>query len=101
MLFEAVPDAMLLADSDSRYVDANPAACKLLQRSRDELLRMRVGDVTPAGVDVDGLWREFLSRGEMRGEYILQRPDGSTVDVEFHATANVLPGRHLSLGSPL
>jgi PAS domain S-box-containing protein len=97
VLFEAVPDAMLLADSDSRYVDANPAACQLLQRSLDELLSMRVADVTPAGVDVDALWREFLSRGEMGGEYTLQRPDGSAVEVEFHATANVLPGRHLSI----
>jgi PAS domain S-box-containing protein len=96
-LFDAVPDAMLLADDDSRYVDANPAACRLLQRPLNELLGMRVGDVTPAGVDVDALWREFLTRGELRGEYVLQRPDRSTVDVEFHATANVLPGRHLSV----
>ena len=28
-LFERAPDAILLADDEARYVDANPAACEL------------------------------------------------------------------------
>lgn len=39
----------------------------------------------------------FLRHGESGGEYTLLRCDGTTVDVEFQATANVVPGRHLSV----
>jgi PAS domain S-box-containing protein len=96
-VFAAAPDAMLLADDDRRYLDANPAACRLLQRPLEDILRLRVEDVTPAGVEVEAAWRAFISRGELKGEYRLQRPDGSTVDVDFHATADVIPGQHLSI----
>ena len=96
-VFDAAPDAMLLADTERRYVEANPAACRLLRRERADLLQLRVEDVTPTGVDVEGAWRDFLTRGESQGEYVLERPDGSSVEVEFRATAHVAPGRHLSI----
>lgn len=96
-LFEAAPDAMMLAADDRRYLAANAAATRLLGRSHDELLRLRVDDVSPDGADVEGMWRAFLEEGALRGEYELTRPDGSMVEVEFQATANVLPGQHLSI----
>lgn len=96
-VFRSARDAMLIADDEGRYVEANPAACRLLQRSRQELLSMSLFDVSPSDVDAEGAWRTFLERGEMSGEYVLTRADGSTVDVEFRATANILPGLHLSI----
>jgi two-component system, cell cycle sensor histidine kinase and response regulator CckA len=96
-VFRSARDALLLADDQARYVEANPAACELLGRSRDELLTMSVFDVSPTDVDTDAMWRAFLERGEMGGEYVVVRPDGSTVDVEFRATANIRPGIHLSI----
>ena len=38
-LFDTTLDAILLADDQARYVDANPAACTLLGYDREELLR--------------------------------------------------------------
>ena len=43
------------------------------------------------------MWKLFLHEGSQRGEYQLQMPDGRLCDIEFSATANVLPGRHLSI----
>jgi two-component system, cell cycle sensor histidine kinase and response regulator CckA len=97
LIFEAALDAMLLADDGRRYVDANPAACRLLGRSLEELLTLRIDEVSPMGSDVDGVWRHFLEQQELTGEYELVRPDGSKVDVEFTARADVLPGQHLTI----
>lgn len=96
-VFEAAPDAMLLADDEGRFVEANAAACRMLQRPVEELRRLTVAAITADGVPVRKAWRTFLARGEMRGEYQVQRPDRSVVDVEFHATANVVAGQHLSI----
>lgn len=88
---------MLVADDRGDYVEVNPAACRLLNRTRDELLEMSLFDVSPEGVDPEEAWQLFLERGEMSGGYALARPDGTTVDVEFEATADILPGLHLSV----
>lgn len=98
-LFEHSLDAFLLAGDDARYVDANPAACKLLGFDRDELLAMSVWDITPqlnrnTGQD---LWADFLASGEQSGEYAVMRKDGAIRDVEYRAVANILPGLHLSI----
>jgi PAS domain-containing protein len=44
---ERVQDvAVFVWDEDRNYVAANHAACDLLGKTRDEILRMRVGDMT-------------------------------------------------------
>ena len=48
-LFEGAADAILVADEQGRYVDANPAAVALLGYDRDQLLSMAVGDVVAHG----------------------------------------------------
>ena len=90
---------MLIADDDARYLDANPAACEFFGLSRSQLCARRVVDVAPAEAkaEFDTVWKLFLRAGKQRGEYQLQMPDGRLCDIEFSATANVLPGRHLSI----
>ena len=45
---ECVGDvAVFVWDDDRTYVAVNQAACKLLGRTRDEILKLRVGDLTP------------------------------------------------------
>lgn len=98
-MFEHALDAMLFADDDGRYIDANPAACTLLGYSQDELLQRGVIDITPEGQRplVPQLWREFIAGGSMAGEYFVQPRSGDPIAVEFRAVANVLPGEHLSI----
>jgi PAS domain S-box-containing protein len=97
-LFENTQDALLLADDQAHYLDANPAACELVGLTREELRRRTVWDVTPAPNGEAGrrAWREFLAEGRQAGEYRLRRPDGRVIDVEYRAVAHVQPGVHLS-----
>jgi diguanylate cyclase (GGDEF)-like protein/PAS domain S-box-containing protein len=98
-IFEHALDPMLVAADDARYVDANPAACEFFGLSRAELCARRVVDFAPpqAKAEFSTAWSCFLHAGKQRGEYQLELPDGRVRDIEFSATANILPGRHLSI----
>ena len=98
-IFEHALDPMLIAGDDAQYLDANPAACEFFGLSRAQLCDRRVADFAPpqARADFDSVWKVFLRDGKQQGEYQLQMPDGRLRDIEFSATANVLPGRHLSI----
>jgi diguanylate cyclase (GGDEF)-like protein/PAS domain S-box-containing protein len=97
--FEHALDAMLVADDERRYVDANPAACSLLGLSYEELVSRRLDDFVPpeARSSLDAVWREFLDSGDQSGEFELLAADGSPLTLEFRAKAHVLPGLHLSV----
>lgn len=74
--------AVLVADPDRRYVDANDAAQRLLGYALDELLSLSVDDVVlDAGQPVaaeDDHWSGMLT---------VRRADGSEVAVEAEAIA--------------
>lgn len=98
-IFARATDAILLLDNESRYVLVNPAAEALTGYSSEALCAMTVFDLAPAGYRAarQELWREFLRRGTASGGYALTRKDGSVVEVEFQAVANIVPGIHLSI----
>jgi DNA-binding CsgD family transcriptional regulator len=90
---------MVVAGDDRRYVAANPAACLLLRLPEDEVLRLRIDDLTPPEVRplVEEMWEAFLRDGVQQGTYELKMPDGALLTVEYSATAHVEPGAHLSI----
>ncbi len=98
-LFDNTLDAILLADDQARFVDANPAACTLLGQDRTELLRRGVFDITPPpnGEAGRAAWAAFLRDGRQAGEYEVRGKSGTTAVVEYRAVANVQPGLHLSV----
>jgi PAS domain S-box-containing protein len=98
LVFDEVLDAVLVTDDERRYLDANAAACTLLGLPLDELLGKRLEDLAslPAH-EVTAAWGAFLARGQQTGEFRMNRPDGSTVTVEYRARANVAPGVHVSV----
>src|SRR5207248_1540810 len=63
-------------NDEGSYVDANPAACELFGRTRDELLAMSPGAAEQSEI---------------------VRPDGTVREAEFATRANVLPGMHISV----
>ncbi|HYH12681.1 MAG TPA: PAS domain S-box protein, partial [Thermomicrobiales bacterium] len=91
-LFEGVADAILVADDDRRYRDANAAATTLLGYDRDELLQLRIDDVVAEGSDraVEEFSR-YSKDGRWMGELELRRKDGTIVPVEALATVAQLP----------
>lgn len=98
-LFESALDAVLIANEQGVYVDANPAACALLGVTYDEIIGRTINDFTVADLRPEAwpIWEQFLKEGRMHGLIRLRRPDGEVVEVDFSATANFLPGRHFSV----
>ena len=94
-LFENAQDAILLADDQARYIDANTAACALTGYNRDELLERTIFDLTPEVDRAAGrpAWKAFLEEGRMEGEYRLTRKDGAVVTVEYRGYAPAYPAR--------
>lgn len=90
---------MVIADDDRRYVAANAAACLLLRLPEEDVLRLTVDDLTPPEhrAQVGPLWDAFIRDGTQEGAYELLMPDGAQVRIEYSATANFEPGRHLSI----
>ena len=98
-LFDNALDAILVANDDAHYVEANPAACALLGYSRAELLRMTVWDVMPARdrATAEGLRQAFVAAAQQSGELTVRCKDGSARETEYRAVANFMPGLHLSV----
>lgn len=96
--------AILLVDDSRRYVHATPAAARLLGRPLARLLTMRVEDIAPAAQReaVSSVWGRFLEQGSMEGPFVIERPDGTSVEILYSAKANApWPGAHASLLAPL
>jgi len=103
---EPRPDApaILVMDDERRYVHATPAATRLSGRSLARLLTMRVDDVASQSEReaIPAAWDRFVSKGTAQGPYVLERPDGSEVEILYSSKANTpWPGSHASLLVPL
>ena len=93
---------MLIADDQRRWVTGNTAACDLLEIPREEIPWRTMDDFTAPSERkrLEEQWGAFLASGGAEGWYQLYVPDRGPVPVEFSATANVLPARHLSVFIP-
>jgi DNA-binding CsgD family transcriptional regulator len=93
---------MLIADDQRRWVTGNVAACELFGIAREEIPWRTMDDFTAPSERkrLEEQWGAFLSSGGAEGWYQLYVPDRGPVPVEFSATANVLPARHLSVFIP-
>jgi PAS domain S-box-containing protein len=96
-IFESTLDAMLLANDEALYVDANQSALSLLGVSRDELLRMHVTDLAAPDEReaMAVVWQRILSEGRTEGEFRFLRRDGTVRIVDCRASASITPGCHL------
>jgi len=101
LLFRAVlyhpSQAILIADNDRNYLDANAGAGRLLGLSRDQIIGRKCEDFAEAAfrTRVEQLWREFLAQGEQEGSFPLLGQDENVRDVAYTAKGNILPGQHL------
>jgi DNA-binding CsgD family transcriptional regulator len=93
---------MLIADDQRRWVTGNAAACDLLEVEREEIPWRTMDEFTSPGERkrLEEQWGAFLSSGGAEGWYQLYVPNRGPMPVEFSATANVLPARHLSVFIP-
>jgi len=98
--FEHSVVPMLVADDERRLVDLNEAAAELLGVPHDEAVGVRVDDLLPDEA-VPELWKTFMRDGTLEAEVSLQRPDGGERRIEFVATADVRPNRHIAVARDL
>jgi DNA-binding CsgD family transcriptional regulator len=100
--FERSRHPMLIVDDQRRWVTGNTAACELLGIPREEIPWRTMDDFTAPNERkrLEEQWRAFLASGGAEGWYQLYVPERGPVPVEFSATANVLPARHLSVFIP-
>jgi PAS domain S-box-containing protein len=83
-LFESSLDAVVLMKPDGTIVSANPAACRLLDMTEDELRRAgRSSIVDQADPYVAALIIERERTGRTRGEVEVIRKDGTRVPCEI------------------
>lgn len=97
-LFEHAPDGLLVADAESRYIDANPSMCHMLGYAHDEITGLCRADIVSPGdlPDVAKALEEMRRKGIYRREWKLRRKDGTDFFVD--TTTTLMPdGTTLSI----
>jgi PAS domain S-box-containing protein len=95
-LFDTTPDGIMLVDDAGVYVDLNPAMCRILGGTREELIGRHFRDFIPP----DRLDEAFAAFSELRTDHALamefpvQALDGTVVDLEWRSQSNFVPGLH-------
>ena len=106
-LFEGAPDATILADpSTGLILDANATACRVLGRTRDDLVGRHQTELHPpvAGAMSKETFSRHVNQATHEGatrpiENELLRADGTTVPVEVLAQLIQVQGRPALLGT--
>ena len=98
-VFDNASSGILLLDHNLTYLEANPAMCLLLNRTREEILGASLSAFMPSGTPADLHEIEaFLKEdGTWRGVFPLLRPDGSHVQLEWYISAHSFPGVRLAV----
>jgi PAS domain S-box-containing protein len=94
--FERSIVPIIVLDDNRRFVQVNDAASKLLQMQHDEARALRIDDLL-SDSPVEKLWELFMRAGTMEAETWINLPNGTKRRVEYVATANVRPGRHIAV----
>jgi DNA-binding CsgD family transcriptional regulator len=95
--------AILVLDDGRRCLEANLAACRMLGLSRAEALRGTLDDFIAPGMGerLAHVWHAFSDLGGYAGPFELRSPGPDGAEVHLSVTANVVPGRHFLVLSPL
>jgi PAS domain-containing protein len=97
-LFDNLTSGVLIADDSACYVDANRAACALLDRPLEGIVGHHVSEMVAPGrvAEVNAQWQAFLRDGSQSGVFAIVLSDGTSRQINFQAQADFVPGLHLS-----
>lgn len=85
-MLPVIPAAEVEVDSDRRYVSVNDSACELLGYTRQELLALRIDDISfPSDAHVRPMYTQFVKDGQMRGIFALRRKSGEVIRIRFES----------------
>ncbi|NLF40458.1 PAS domain S-box protein [bacterium] len=101
-LFEGTAEGILVADADTRsFRYANPAICRMLGYSREELLKLCVDDIHPPDVlprALDTFRGQCGEKGPLVAELSCIRKNGETIEVSISTAAVEMDGRPCLVG---
>lgn len=94
-IFDATVEGMLILDDNFRYSDANPAACRILEKKREEIIGKEVGIFSNGARETRELFEKVLNGNLGTGSTQIRSVDGTVRQLEYTAKKDVLPGMHL------
>lgn len=95
--FHGAFEAMVVANDEGRYIEANQSACELFGLEKEELLGRSIEEFLPEEYDFAAAWRRFEEIKTDKGMLQIVRDDGEKRVIEYAATANIVSGEHLSV----
>jgi len=81
--------ARVVSDSGGHYIEANEEAAELFGVDRESIVGAVAGSFTKPDARIqnaDALWRALTSTGRLHSLSVVERPDGTTIPVEFITT---------------
>jgi DNA-binding CsgD family transcriptional regulator len=96
-LWQASWNALAIVDDERRYKRINDGASQMLLAPAEDVLKLRIEHFTPEErrPQLAVMWRHFERSRGLQGFYEIQRTDGSRAMIEFRASRDFQPGRHL------
>ncbi len=101
-IFDAASDGILVADIvDKKFVDANRSICEMLGYTRDELLKLDVGDIHPQEelpLVLEVFEKQVSKEMVLGAELPVKRKDGSIFYADISSRPVKLGGRQFLIG---
>ena len=90
---DRVPDPILVADDDRKYVDVNRAAVKILGGTRETIIGRSIDDFFSEADSqpIPDVWAKFIGTGDLFGTCKLR---GGSI-FAYRSRANFKPGLHI------
>jgi PAS domain S-box-containing protein len=94
-LFDYAPDGIVIADSESYYLDANASICRMLGYSRNELVGLHASDIVVEEEiqHVGPALTTIKAKDEYHREWRFRRKDGSVFEADV--IASLMPDGNL------
>src|SRR5262249_49687692 len=98
-LFDAIDDSVFVHDLSGSILDANPAACRRLGYTREELLHLTTRDIDDPDFarDFEDRLREQLAQGGLRCEGRHRAKDGTIIPVDINSSVVEIDGQTVVL----
>jgi PAS domain S-box-containing protein len=94
-IFQNALDGILIVDDEGACLDANPAAAAILRFSTNTLIGEHISRFFADRSAFTQRWSSFFLNKSQRDRVQLVAGDGTTLFVDFTASANYSPGRHV------